>query len=312
MSIGDERHRVSRGDERHGVSRESKRRYAAAAFVTLLILSVFWPSPVVSANRLWLGERLSVDELSFLGREAPSWDVVFWCFAGLLLLLILQSAESRDFAEPLRQLRALRVDRGLWPRAAIGFVAGVAATLVVWLVFDRPVLAWAEGVQSDFTENVIRIVNRFGGGMNPVMIVMFFLVAGVAYLERRWVSYAIAMAIGGLTAGIAGQIIKQLVGRARPELWLGPSHYAPGSSTSFPSGHTVGAFALAGVLLFGSRSLTLRIAALLLAAAVGMSRVLAFRHWMSDVTASAAIGLVVAWAVTRSVIPLTKSPGVSP
>ena len=29
---------------------------------------------------------------------------------------------------------------------------------------------------------------------------------------------------------------------------------APGSSTSFPSGHTVGAFALAGVLIFGSRS----------------------------------------------------------
>jgi membrane-associated phospholipid phosphatase len=263
--------------------------------VTLLILSVFWPSPIVSANRLWFGERLAVDELSFLGRESPSWDAVFWCFAGLLLLMIVQSADSRDFAEPWRQLRALRIDRGLWPRAAIGLVAGVASTVFVWLLLDQQVLAWAEGVQSDLTENVIRIVNRFGGGMNPVMIVMFFLVAGVAYLERRWVSYAIAMAIGGLAAGIAGQIIKHLVGRARPELWLGPSHYAPGSSTSFPSGHTVGAFALAGVLIFASRSWPLRIAAL------------AFRHWISDVTASAAIGLVVAWAVTRVVIPLTKS-----
>src|SRR6185436_2948724 len=294
------------------MSTEGKRRYASAAFVTLLILSVFWPSPIVSANRLWLGERLSVDELSFLGREAPSWDVVFWCFAGLLLLIILQSADSRDFAEPLRRLRALRVDRGLWPRAAIGLLAGAAATVFVWLVLDQPVLAWAEGVQSDLTENVIRIVNRFGGGMNPVMIVLFFLIAGVAYLERRWVSYAIAMAIGGLAAGIIGQIIKQLVGRARPELWLGPSHYAPGSSTSFPSGHTVGAFALAGVLLFASRNWPLRIIVLLLAAAVGLSRVLAFRHWLSDVTASAALSLVVAWAVTRVVIPLTKSTEAGP
>jgi len=299
---------MSTGDERHGVSRDAKRRYASAAFVTLLILSVFWPSPIVSANRLWLGERLAVDELSFLGREAPSWDIVFWCFAGLLLLVILQSADSRNFAEPLRQLRALRVDRGLWPRAAIGLAAGIAATLFAWLVLDRRVLAWAEGVQSDFTENVIRIVNRFGGGMNPVMIVLFFLIAGVAYLERRWVSYAIAMAIGGLAAGIAGQIIKHLVGRARPELWLGPSHYAPGSSTSFPSGHTVGAFALAGVLLFASRNPPLRAVAILLAAAVGLARILAFRHWLSDVTASAAIGLIVAWAATRVVIPLTK-PG---
>jgi undecaprenyl-diphosphatase len=109
------------------------------------------------------------------------------------------------------------------------------------------------------------------------------------------------MAIAGLTAGIAGQIIKHLVGRARPELWLGPAHYAPGSSTSFPSGHTVGAFALAGVLLFASRSGLLRGIAILLAAAVGLSRILAFRHWMSDVTASAVLGLLAAWIVTRAI-----------
>ena len=289
------------------MSTESKRRYASAAFVTLLILSVFWPSPIVSANRLWIGTNLGVDELSFLGREAPSWDVVFWFFAGLLLLMIVQSSDATDAREPLRQLRALRFDRTLWPRAAIGVLGGAILTTLVWLLLDTPMLAWAEGVQSETTENIIRIINRFGGGMNPVLIVAFFLVAGIAYLQPRWVSYSIAMAIAGLSAGILGQLIKRLAGRARPELWLGASHYAPGSSTSFPSGHTVGAFALAGVLIFGSRNLPLRIVALLLAIAVGLSRVLAFRHWTSDVTASAVVGLVTAWVITRNVIPLTKS-----
>ncbi len=290
------------------MSIESKRRYAVAAFITLLLLSVFWPSPIVSSNRLWLKEDLAVDDLSFLGREAPSWDVVFWCLAGLLLLIIVQSAEpDADPREPLRQLRALRFERALWRRGALGLLAGALLTTATWLIADVPMLAWAEGVQSDFTEDVIRIVNRFGGGMNPVLIVGFFVVAGVAYVRRQWVSYAIAMAIAGLTAGIIGQIIKHLVGRARPELWLGPAHYAPGSSTSFPSGHTVGAFALAGVLLFGSRNPALRIIALLLACAVGLSRILAFRHWTSDVAASAVVGLVTAWVVTRSVIPLTNS-----
>lgn len=278
---------------------DQKRRYASAAFVTLLILSVFWPSPVVSMNQLWLNEDIDVDELSFLGREAPSWDVVFWFFAGLLLLLILQSAESRDFREPLAQIRALRFDRALWPRALVRLAIGGAGTVVVWLALDEPILAWAEGVQSDFTEDVIRIVNRFGGGMNPVLVVAFFLFAGVAYRERRWVSYAIAMGVSGLTAGILAQIVKQLVGRARPELWLGPAHYAPGSSTSFPSGHTVGAFALAGVLVFASRSRSMRVIAFLLALAVGLSRILAFRHWASDVFASMVLGLVTAWVVTR-------------
>jgi membrane-associated phospholipid phosphatase len=289
------------------MSIDDKRRYAAAAFVTLLLLSVFWPAPIVSSNRLWLHAPLTVDELSFLGREAPSWDVAFWFLAGLLLLVMLQTMECPNFREPLAQVRALRVDRSLWPRAALRLAIGGVITALVWLVIDERVLAWAEGVQSDFTEDVIRILNRFGGGMNPVLIVLFFLIAGVVYLERRWVSYAIAMALAGLGAGILAQIVKQLVGRARPELWLGPSHYAPGSSTSFPSGHTVGAFALAGVLVFASRSRTLQVVAFVLAAAVGLSRILAFRHWASDVTASAVVGLFTAWLVTRAVMPLTSA-----
>ncbi|HYO76854.1 MAG TPA: phosphatase PAP2 family protein [Thermoanaerobaculia bacterium] len=294
---------MSIGAERQRLPVEAKRRYAAAAFCTLLILSVFWPSPVVSANRLWINESLDVDELSFLGREAPSWDVVFWCIAGLLLLLIVQSAEpDADAGEPLRQLRTMRFERAWWRRDALHLALGAMVTACVWLFADRTMLAWAEGVQSDFIEDVIRILNRLGGGMNPVMLVGFFLIAGVAYRERRWVAYALAMGIAGLAAGILAQIIKHLVGRARPELWLGPTHYAPGSSTSFPSGHTVGAFALAGVLIFGSRSVVLRVIAFVLAAGVGLSRVLAFRHWTSDVTASAVIGLVSAWIVTEAVV----------
>ncbi|HEX6160509.1 MAG TPA: phosphatase PAP2 family protein [Thermoanaerobaculia bacterium] len=294
------------------MSLDARRRYASAAFITLLILSVCWPSPVVSSNRLWLETPLDVDELSFLGREAPQWDVVFWFFAGVLLLAIVQSAEGSDVGEPLRQLRAFRIPRALALRSLLGLAIGAVATALVWLLLDLRVLAWAERVQSETIEDVIRLANRFGGGMNPALIVFFFLVAGVAYKTPRWVSWALAMAIAGLGAGILAQIIKHLVGRARPELWLGPTHYAPGSSTSFPSGHTVGAFALAGVLLFGSRNPVLRAVALLLAAAVGMSRILAFRHWSSDVTASAAIGLTVAWLITRSVTPLTTESAPRP
>lgn len=273
----------------------AKRRYAAAAFITLLILSVFWPSPVVSINQLWVEQDIDVDHLSFLGREAPSWDVVFWCFAGILLFVIVQTAEREaDPRQPLARIRAARLPRHYGRHAALGAAVGVAATALVWLAADMAVLAWAERIQTEWTRDLIRLMNRFGGGMNPAMIVFFFLIAGVSYRERRWVGYGLAMGLAGLVAGLTAQIIKHLVGRARPELWLGPTHYAPGSSTSFPSGHTVGAFALAGVLFFGSRSMTMRIIAIVLAAGVGLSRILAFRHWASDVTASAAIGLIAA------------------
>lgn len=287
-----------------------KRRLAAAAFVALLVLSVFWPSPVVSVNRLWFGAPLPVDELSFLGREAPSWDLAFWCIAGLLLLAIVQTSDvAADAREPLAQVRALRFDRALIGRACIGLALGAVATLLVWRFADAAGLACAEGVQSDWSEAFVRILNRLGGGMNPVLVVAFFLVAGTAYRERRWVAYAITMALAGLAAGTLAQIIKPLAGRARPELWLGPAHYTPGASTSFPSGHTVGAFALGGVLVFASRNLPLRVIALVLAVAIALSRVLAFRHWPSDVTASAAIGLVSAWVATRVSFPRAEVEG---
>ena len=107
------------------------------------------------------------------------------------------------------------------------------------------------------------------------------------------------MVFAGAAGGVVVQLIKFAVGRTRPELWLGPFHHARASASSFPSGHTVGAFALAGVLILNAESKTLRVIAALLAFAVALSRVLAFRHWTSDVMASAAIGMLVAAALRR-------------
>ena len=286
------------------MSIDAKRHTASIAFVALLLLALFWPAPVIDVNQVCCHASLPIDDLSFLGREAPSWDIAFWCIAGLFVIAIVQSAESRDFGEAWRVARSARV---VVPRGAMALlVIGAAIVAVAWRTADSPVTAWSERVQSVWTEDLIRITNRLGGGMNPVMVVAFFLLAGVAYRHRRWIEYAVAMAIAGLAAGIVGQIVKYIVGRARPELWLGPFTHARPSATSFPSGHTVGAFALGFVLVFASRNLPLRALAILVAIAVGLSRILAFRHWTSDVLASALIGIAVAWAVTRSVIRVTS------
>jgi membrane-associated phospholipid phosphatase len=257
-----------------------KRRYTAAAFIVLLTLSVYWPSPVVSVNRL----------------------------AGILALVIIQTGEFtiRDFVTPWQQLLRLR-----WsiPRSRVVIFLIVTAALVTfaWFVLDAPVTAWAEAVQSDGLETVIRLLNRLGGGMNPVLLIAFFLLAGVAYKHEPWIRYGVAMVVAGISAGLLVQIVKLLVGRSRPELWLGPFHHARMSASSFPSGHTVGAFALAGVLVLGSPNRLLRAVAFLIAAAIGFSRVLAFRHWTSDVVASAALGLFSAWIAWSIVTAVTRT-----
>jgi len=272
------------------MSIDGKRRLASAGFIALLMLSVFWPSPVVGINRICCNAPLGVDELSFLGREAPAWDVVFWCISGLFALALLHGAQ--DFSPIPAEFRATRLRLSV--AIGIGVIASAAIVAAIWIYADSPVTAWAERVNSDRVEDWIRLANRFGGGMNPVMVILFFALAGVAFAKREWVGHAVRMTFAGAAGGVIVQIVKFAVGRTRPELWLGPFHQARASASSFPSGHTVGAFALAGVLILNAESKTLRVIAALLAFAVALSRVLAFRHWTSDVTASAAIGLLVA------------------
>lgn len=271
------------------MSIDARRRTFACVFIALLALSVVWPDPVVDVNRLCCNANLGVDELSFLGREAPSWDVAYWFLAGLLAIALLQQA---DFSLIREEARNIRFRRSVWLLGAIGLAALIVAA--VWFWGDERLMAAAETISvADF----IRLMNRFGGGMTPAMIVFFFILGGAAFRERNWIWCGIAMAIAGAGAGLGVQIVKLAVGRSRPELWLGAFHHARVSASSFPSGHTVGAFALAGVLLFYARSRSLRVVAILLAICVGISRVLAFRHWPSDVVASAALGLIAAGAV---------------
>src|ERR1051326_5097231 len=78
------------------MSIDAKRHLAAAAFIALLLLSVFWPEPVVDVNRLCCNAPLAVDDLSFLGGEAPPWVVIFWSLAGLFALALMYPSPHLD------------------------------------------------------------------------------------------------------------------------------------------------------------------------------------------------------------------------
>lgn len=283
-------------------------RRAAAGFLVLLLLAVLWPAPAILLNDLTFQAPIAVDEHSFLGREAPSWDVVFWCIAGLYLLAMLHGRAATltgSWAKLRRDLR--RVAREIhdhwreyhWLRFAGASLAAVALVLVVWIFFDAALVGVVEGLQSDVTRTFARLLNRLGGGMNPVMIVVWYLLAGIAYARPRWVELGICMIVAAAAGGILVQVLKYAIGRSRPELWLGPFHHAWPDATSFPSGHTVGAFAIGSVIGFGSKSPWLRVIAFVVAAGVGASRILSFRHWPSDVLASAILGTALGWVCLR-------------
>ena len=282
----------------------------SAVFVLLLVLAVSWPLPVLYLNEQTVDAPLRISEKSFLGREVPSWDVPYWCLVGLYVLALFHGRVQRfnagygDLRGIVKRIpHAFRVQvRAVKPSWFIGgFVALIAAIVLIWATIDVPVIGYGELIQSDSSRSFVRYTNRLGGGMNPLMVVVFFVVAGMLLSKRDWTRVGVAMALAAATGGVLAHFFKYLVGRSRPELWLGPLHNTWPSATSFPSGHTVGAFSIAGAIVFGTRSTLLRIVALATAASVAASRVLAFRHWPSDVFTSTVLGLFVGWFYTQVV-----------
>jgi undecaprenyl-diphosphatase len=107
---------------------------------------------------------------------------------------------------------------------------------------------------------------------------------------------AAAGTVAALLASATFMAMKRRFRRRRPcDLAPYPLfHVRPPDTLSFPSGHTMNAFAIATVLalLFPALSPGL----VLLAASIGASRVVLGLHFASDVWAGAALGALMGWA----------------
>jgi membrane-associated phospholipid phosphatase len=117
------------------------------------------------------------------------------------------------------------------------------------------------------------------------------------------------------TYPIDGRTAKELVDRARPAhagVDVSPAVSTPGDP-SFPSGHTMTAFAAAVVV--GAFYPRLRWLLLGLATLVGLSRVYLGVHFLADVLAGAAagvaIGLCAVWMARKTVRLVRRKLGVS-
>lgn len=119
-------------------------------------------------------------------------------------------------------------------------------------------------------------------------------------IAERAVYFFVAIAASGIVA----QVVKHIVGRARPKLFAVDGPYSfHGLSiqnvwASFPSGHTTSAFAAAVAL--GYMRPRWRVWLLGAAVVIGLSRVLVGAHYPSDVVGGAALGSLVSLALARS------------
>lgn len=198
-------------------------------------------------------------------------------------------------------------------RIALGLFALLFVTA---LAMDDTMAAWAARCRAPMLDGLVGIINPIGSGVT--LLVACVVLAAVSWRlgwprlrEAAWLA-ALAFA----SAGLVEFTLKHLVGRPRPDAavvsagLLGPS-LAP-DVDSFPSGHATSVFAVAAVL--GAYYPRLRWPLYALAAAIALGRVYLERHYLSDIVAGAALGVVAAaWLYRhRQAVPggMTREPAV--
>ncbi len=181
---------------------------------------------------------------------------------------------------------------------------------------DRPVLDAAVGLRTPTRDALVNAFTQLGGivGMSVLALVLTLV---LAVARRSWTPVLLmsVAAAGSVLMTVAG---KDLIGRSRPPSTLAVPPLE--TSPSFPSGHTLNATVLVGMLaylaLLGTARVWLRwcvvVGAVLFVLAMGLSRVYLGHHWLTDVIAGWLLGL--GWLATvvtghRVRTTMRRSPG---
>lgn len=185
--------------------------------------------------------------------------------------------------------------------------------LILFLILfltDNQIRALIAHLKNPIGEMVFGSFTHIGKGHYQMLLSGILLLFGL-YFRRERLRESGKMGLATVAfAGLCVQILKHLIGRARPDLWdTGVIHFGPSLKTGFdslPSGHTTTSFALAVVLSsFYPRG---RVFFYFIAAIVGLSRVYLNSHFPSDVFIGAILGFLMGKTVPDIFNRLLQAP----
>jgi undecaprenyl-diphosphatase len=263
---------------------------AGRASVLLLLLIILGAVIVLAAR--WIGGH--PDELAAFARrqlDRPR-------------LAALRSRYRRQLAFVARRLNresalGLSLTVSLVGLVAAGWAVGVVTQDVVAgddaARLDRPVLDWFVTHREAWLSNAAKIVTDLGSSS---VLIPLVIVAGGWWWGRRHTLRPLAL-LGTSYAGseVLFRAVKTLSNRRRPPNALAVQHF---HGLAFPSGHATQAAAvwgmLAALIAAGSpswrRTVAVWTAAIVIAGLVGVTRVYLGAHWLTDVLAGWAFGVL--------------------
>ncbi len=186
-----------------------------------------------------------------------------------------------------------RWEEAEWRQAGWASLAVVGTALVV----DRPL---RDEMRRHTGDNAfITQVERFGAQYAPAVVGGFYVVGALTDDETSIEVAQDGIAASLIASGIVTPAIKLVAGRSRPRDDVGIYNFKPFSNgnSSFPSGHTTEAFALASVVANHYDETWVTYTSYSIAGLVGLARTYHQAHFASDVVAGAMIGTLVGKSV---------------
>lgn len=193
-----------------------------------------------------------------------------------------------------------------WKAKEWSTFAGVAGITAVTFAYDQEIYDFASRQQSQSASEISKyVIEPWGSGLYSLPLLAGIYIAGRNNNHHRTVALTGLKAF--IVAGEAAVVFKHLFHRHRPYenqpadswIWDGPIPLTF-DHTSFPSGHTTTAFAVASVLACGYKDKPwIGISAYTVAGLVGLSRVYEQKHWASDVLVGAALGTFIGTSFSR-------------
>lgn len=164
-----------------------------------------------------------------------------------------------------------------------------------WLLnIDGGILLWIQDVvRNGILDPFFQFYTQLGN-VGLLWIVLSLLLLCFPRTRKAGFVSLVAMLLGLLCTNVA---LKHLVGRTRPWLVVEglTALVAEHDPNSFPSGHTCAAFAAASAWCRTLPRRWMKIAAVVMAALMGFSRLYVGVHFPTDVLAGLAVGLFCGW-----------------
>ena len=188
----------------------------------------------------------------------------------------------------------------------------LAACLVIKLLYTKDEIYFAVNSRySNFLDAIEPYITDLGDGWTIV------ITAAIVALFNYRIAFLLVTTF--LLTSLGVQIAKFIIDAPRPKLYFAPQlnriHFVKGieilSHHSFPSGHTLTAFATGTLLTYLAKNKNWAYLLILYGVMVGFSRIYLSEHFFEDVVAGSAMGIVLAiwwiWFIERR--KFIHSPG---